>query len=341
MLSAIVQSAGHVTVETVPDPVLPDDRGAVVKVDAAAICGSDLHFYDGDLPFFPIAPGHEAVGTVVEAGAAVRRFSVGDRVLITSVAGCGDCLGCATGDPIRCVGGAKVFGSGELGGAQSELLAVPSADFNLLRVPEGVSDDDALLLTDNLATGWIGAKRAQFAPGADVLVLGLGAIGLSAAKAALFLGAGRVFAADPVAGRRERAATFGAIPVEGATPEAILATTGGRGVDAVIDAVALDASMDDAFASVKAGGVISVIGVHSMEPYPMPLLMGLFRSVTLNLTTAPIQQTWRELVPLVQHGRLDTSGIFTHAFPLAEANDAYAAVAARTAEVVKAKLVMP
>ena len=341
MRSAIVTATGEISVETVPDPTLPDARGAIVKIEVSAICGSDMHFYDGDLPFYPIAPGHEAVGTVVEVGPDVRHFSVGDRVMVTCVAGCGDCLGCATGDPVRCVGGAKVFGSGELGGAQSELLAVPSADFNLLRIPDGVSDDDALLLTDNLATGWIAAKRAQFAPGADVVVLGLGAIGLSAAKAALFLGAARVFGADPVAGRRDRAATFGVTPIEGATPEAVLEATGGRGADAVIDAVALDATMDDAFASVKAGGVISVIGVPNMEPYPMPLLMGLYRSVTLNLTTAPIQQTWRELVPLVQYERLDTSGIFTHTFPLEDAGEAYAAVAARTADVVKAKLVMP
>ena len=120
--------------------------------------------------------------------------------------------------------------------------------------------------------------------------------------------------------------------------EAVLAATGGRGADAVIDAVATDTTLDDAFACVRAGGTVSVVGVHDLEPYPLPILAGLFRSLTLRLTTAPVHQTWHELVPLVANGRLCTDGIFTHRFLLDEAPAAYAAVAARTADCLKVML---
>jgi threonine dehydrogenase-like Zn-dependent dehydrogenase len=201
-----------------------------------------------------------------------------------------------------------------------------------------MDDEAALLLTDNLPTGWAGAQRADVEPGGTVVVLGLGAVGLCAVRSALALGAGRVLAVDPVVGRRDRAADSGAEPVEGPTVEAVLEATGGRGADAVIDAVARDATLDDALASVRAGGTVSVIGVHDLAPYPLPALATLFRSVTLRMTTAPVHRTWRELVPLVQHGRLRTDGIFTHEFALDDAAAAYAAVAERSAECVKVLL---
>ncbi len=339
VLHVVIEGPRQVSVVTAPDPVLPGPDGAVVAVDATAICGSDLHFYDGDIPVGDGLPvGHEFLGTVVEVGPEVRRFAVGDRVLTASVAGCGRCAGCATGDPVLCADGPQVFGSGMLGGGQATQVAVPAADFQLLAIPEGIDDEAALLLTDNLCTGWAGAKRADTPPGGTVVVLGLGAVGLCAVRSALALGAGRVLAVDPVAGRRARAVDSGAIAVEGPTVEAVLAATDGRGADAVIDAVANDATLDDAMTCVRPGGTVSVIGVHDLEPYPLPVLLGLFRSVTLRLTTAPIHQTWPELVPLVQHGRLRTDGIFTHSFPLADAALAYQAVAARTAECVKVVL---
>lgn len=340
MRTVTVQGTGQITVEQVPDAGLPDAGGAVVAVEATAICGSDLHFYEGDLPFFPVAVGHEAIGRVVEVGADVRRFAVGDRVLVASVAGCGACVGCATGDPIACLGGAKIFGSGELGGAQSDLLAVPAADFQLLAVPDGVTDDAALLLTDNLGTGWAAVARADVGAGDTVVVLGLGAVGQCVVRCAVAVGA-RVLAHDPVPGRRAMAAAAGATTLEVATDEvvaAVLEATGGRGADAVVDAVGSDATMDTAFAAVRSSGTISVVGIHGLEPYPLPLLMGTFRSITLRMTTAPVHATWRDLVPMVVDGRLDTSGIFTHSYPLDDAATAYAAVAARTADCLKVKL---
>ncbi|MCW2787417.1 MAG: dehydrogenase [Marmoricola sp.] len=340
MRSVIVQGLAQISVETVDDPVLPGPDGAIVQVGSAAICGSDLHFYDGDLPFFPVAVGHEVIGTVVEAGPDVRRFRTGDRVLVASVAGCGDCVGCANGDPVTCVHGPKVFGSGELGGGQSELLAVPAADFQLLRIPEGIDDEAALLLTDNLGTGWAGAQRADIPPGGTVVVLGLGAVGQCAVRSALLQGAGQVLAFDPVAGRRAQAAASGAVDVDGPLAEFVLEATGGRGADSVIDAVAVNATLDDAFVSVRPGGTISVIGVHDLDPYPLPALMGVYRSITLRMTTAPVHRTWADLVPLVQHGRFDTTGIFTHTFGLEDAVAAYQAVAARDADCLKARFLV-
>ena len=338
MRTAVITGPGQVAIEDHADPVLTGPDGAVVRVDVSAICGSDLHFYDDDIPMFPVAAGHEVVGTVVEAGPDVTSVSLGDRVLVASVAGCGRCEGCAQRDPILCVHGGKVFGAGELGGGQAELLAVPAADFNLLAVPDGIGDEAALLLTDNLATGWAGAKRGEVSPGDTVLVIGLGAVGLCAVRSALALGAERVLVADPVEGRRARAVASGAIALGGPTAEAALEATGGRGVDTVIDAVAKDVTLDDSFAAVRAGGTVSVIGVHDLSPYPLPVLMGLFRSITLRMTTAPIHATWPDLVPLIQDGTLDTTGIFTHQFALEDAAAAYAAVAARTADCVKVTL---
>lgn len=339
MKSVLLDAPGRVRVDTVPDPALPGLDGAVIEVKAAAICGSDLHFYEGDYPpAEPVALGHEAIGTVVETGSDVRAFAPGDEVLVSSVTGCGSCVGCATRDPVTCISGPLIFGGGVLGGAQSELLAVPAADFQLLRLPADVSTEEALLLTDNLATGWAAAQRADFSAGETVVVLGLGAVGLCAVQSAIALGAGTVFGVDPVEGRRLRADRLGATSLEPPALQTVLDATGGRGAAAVIDAVGSDGSMTDALNIVRAGGTVSVVGVHNLDPFPFPATLSLIRSITLRMTLAPVQRTWPQLVPLLQSGRLDVSGIFTNTMALADASAAYAAVAARTADCVKVAL---
>jgi 2-desacetyl-2-hydroxyethyl bacteriochlorophyllide A dehydrogenase len=336
MYNVVITGPGAVEVREAPDPVPPGPDGAVVAVESSAICGSDLHFYDGDLPVGGgVAVGHEFIGTVVDVGPEVSSVRVGDRVLAASVTGCGRCDGCATGNPVTCVHGMAVFGSGVLGGGQATAVAVPAADFQLMRIPDGVDDEAALLLTDNLSTGWIGAKKADIPPGGTVVVIGLGAVGLCAVRAAFAQGAATVLAADPVAGRRALAVDSGATALDGPTVEAVLQHTNGRGADSVIDAVALDATLNDALSCVRADGTVSVLGVHDLNPYPLPILLGLVRNLTLRMTTAPIQQTWPDLLPLVTSGSLRTDGIFTHRFPLAKAADAYAAVAARSPECMK------
>lgn len=339
MRSVVIDAPGSIRVDTRPEPVLPGADGAVVAVTATAICGSDLHFYEGDYPIVdPVPLGHEAIGTVVEVGPEVASVRVGDRVMVSSVAGCGHCAGCATRDPIRCHSGPLIFGSGALGGAQSELLAVPGADFQLARIPDGLCDEEALLLTDNLATGWAAALRADIPVGGTVAVIGLGAVGLCAARSALFLGAATVLGVDPVPQRRERVVAMGITPAQPSATAAAMELTGGRGVDAVIDAVGSDVTMSDALTAVRAGGTVSVVGVHDLAPFPFPALPALVRSITLRMTTAPVQQTWPQLIPLLQSGRLSMDGIFTTELPLDAAADAYRAVAARSGDVVKVLL---
>lgn len=336
MRTVVIDRPGTVRVETRPDPALPGPDGVIVEVTATAICGSDLHFYEGEYPFGEaVALGHEAIGTVVEAGPQVRTVKVGDLVMVSAVAGCGSCPGCATRDPVLCASGPQIFGGGVLGGAQADLLAVPAADFWVLKIPDGITTEQALLLTDNLATGWSAAKRGDFPFGGTVAVLGLGAVGLCALRSAFAQGAAQVFAVDRVEGRVERAAKWGATPVKVPAAEAILAATGGRGVDTVIDAVATDASLTDALNAVRPGGTVSVVGVHDLQPFPFPALASLLRSITLRMTLAPVPRTWPELIPLLQSGRLDVDGIFTTTLPLDEADKGYAIAGSRSDKDVK------
>lgn len=336
MRAVVIDGAGSVRVNTQPDPALPGPDGVVVAVTATGICGSDLHFYEGEYPFTePVALGHEAVGTIVEAGPQVRTVGVGDLVMVSSVAGCGVCPGCETHDPVMCFSGPMIFGAGVLGGAQADLLAVPAADFQVLKIPEGITTEQALLLTDNLATGWAAAQRADISFGSAVAVIGLGAVGLCALRSAFIHGAATVFAVDRVKGRLQRAATWGATPIPSPAAETILAATRGRGADSVIDAVGTDASMSDALNAVRPGGTVSVVGVHDLQPFPLPALTCLLRSITLRMTMAPVQRTWPELIPLLQSGRLDVDGIFTTTLPLDEAAKGYATARARSGEELR------
>jgi threonine dehydrogenase-like Zn-dependent dehydrogenase len=230
MRTVVVDGPRSIRVDTRPDPTLSAPDGAIVEVTAAGICGSDLHFYEADFPLAePMTLGHEAVGTVVEAGPDVRTIKVGDQVMVSSVTGCGACPGCATRDPVMCYSGFQIFGGGVLAGAQADLLAVPAADFQLLKIPEAISTEQALLLTDNLATGWAAAQRADIPYGGTVAVIGLGAVGLCSLRSALFQGAATVFAVDRVDGRLDRAAQWGATPIKAPAVESILAATGRRG----------------------------------------------------------------------------------------------------------------
>ncbi len=336
MRAVVIDGPASIRVDTRPDPVLPGPDGVIVAVTAAGICGSDLHFYDGEYPFGgPVALGHEAVGTVLEAGPKVATVKVGDPVMVSSVAGCGSCPGCATRDPVMCHSGPQIFGTGGLDGAQADLLAVPAADFQVLKIPEAITTEQALLLTDNLATGWAAARRADISFGSTVAVIGLGAVGLCAVRSAQAQGAATVFGADRVQGRLRRAAGWGVTPINSPAAESVRAATGGRGADSVIDAVGTDASMTDALNAVRPGGTVSVVGVHDLQPFPLPAVTCLLRSITLRMTTAPVQRTWPELIPLLQSGRLDVDGIFTTTLSLDDAAKGYAAAGSRSGDDVK------
>ena len=205
--------------ETMDDPAIQDARDVIVKVDRCAICGSDLHIYHGegfseDLGF---CVGHESVGEVVEVGRAVRRLKEGDKVMLSAAVGCGACASCLAGNVIHCENNAAgCYGlSSRLQGSQAEAVRVPAGEANARVIPEGISLDQALMMTDALATSWFGCRNADIASGRTVAIVGLGPIGLMGIENAWVMGAARVFAIEtplPQAKPEIRAAVAGLVP---------------------------------------------------------------------------------------------------------------------------------
>jgi 2-desacetyl-2-hydroxyethyl bacteriochlorophyllide A dehydrogenase len=344
MRAVVLQGKEHVTVEDVPDARVPGDDGLLLRVEHAAICGSDLHPYHGGPLMTPgVRLGHEFVGIVEETGDDVRTVRPGDRVLVSGVIGCGHCTACRALDPVVCLnGGTKVFGTQlDLPGGQAEAVAVPAADASVLAVPEGITAEQAVLLTDILPTGYLGALRADIDPGDTVVVIGLGPVGVFALQCAQLFGPSRILAVDVVPDRLARAASLGAEPVDasdGATIERVLEATSGRGAPAVIEAVGSDQTMNDALFCAAPGGTVSVIGVNLSFAWPFPVPVALMKRLTLRVTLASIPSTWQALVPLVACGRLHPEDVFTHRMALSDAPEAYRIFDARDDGVLKVLL---
>jgi len=344
MRAVVLNGPGDVSVEDVDDPVLTGPDGVILRVEQTAICGSDLHPYHGDGSRPGMRLGHEFIGTVMETGADVRTVRTGDRVLTSGVIGCGRCRQCLTGWPMRCEAhGSLVFGTamGDLHGGQSEAVAVPAADAFVTPIPESVSDEQAVLLTDILPTGFIGARRADIAPGSTVVVIGLGPVGICALRAAQLYSPARIIAVDPVAHRRDHAERIGADaidPSDGGALAHIMEVTGGHGADAVIEAVGRDETINDAIMAVKAGGTVSVVGVSSNLAHPFPMVIAMVKGITFRICVADIPSTWDNLIPLVANGKLAPADVFTHRMGLSEAAEAYRMFDAKDDGVVKVLL---
>lgn len=328
MRGLVFHGPGDVRCERVPDPRPGDARGAVVRVASTAICGSDLHLYHGtlsvDRPGFVI--GHEFVGEVVETGSSVSRFRAGDRVLVSGVIGCGACAPCARGAVTLCEKRrTRVFGTGStLPGGQAEAVAVPDADTSMLPIPDGVSDEQAVLLTDILPTGWYGARQAEIRPGQTVAIVGLGPVGMLALESAWLFGPARVVAIDKVPERLARARDLGALTVDADDAERVLRdVTGGVGPDCVIEAVGADATIQTALRLVRPGGVVSVIGVNVNPAFAFPMGLAFMKDLTFRIGICPVPETWPVLVPLVRAGRLRPERVFTHRLPLSDGAKAY------------------
>jgi alcohol dehydrogenase len=343
MRAVVLRGERDIAVENVPDPTLPGPDGLLLRVDHTAICGSDLHLYHGPMTVPGAHLGHEFVGTVEEVGASVRTVRAGDRVLVSGVIGCGVCAACRAGDVVVCQNaGTKVFGTSlELPGGQAEAVAVPAADASVLAIPEGISDEQAVLLTDILPTGYLGALRADITPGDVVVVIGLGPVGVFALQCAQLHGPSRILAVDMVPERLARAAELGAEPIDasdGDTVAKVYEATGGRGAQAVIEAVGADQSITDAILCAAPGGTISVIGVNLNLGYPFPMPVALFKRLTFRVTLASIPTTWSALIPLIASGKLHPEDVFTHRMALSEAAEAYRIFDAREDGVLKVLL---
>lgn len=259
MKAVVYRGAGDIRLENVPEPKIEKPNDAIVRLTASAICGTDLHFVRGTIP--GMAPGtilgHEGVGVVEETGSAVRNFKPGDRVVVPSTIGCGNCSYCRAGYYSQCdnanpngpSAGTAFYGgpasTGPFNGMQAEFVRVPFANINLVKLPDDVLDDEAILLSDIFPTGYMAADLAEIHPGSTVAVFGCGPVGQFAIASARLLNAGRIFAIDVIPSRLDMARDQGAeiINFEEEDPvEAIKGFTAGIGVDRVLDCVGVDAN---------------------------------------------------------------------------------------------------
>lgn len=331
MKAVVYRGEQDVRVEDVPEPDLVADDDAIVRVRKAAICGSDLHFYNGRVPgvFEGTVVGHEYVGTVVRVGPAVTSFAEGDEVVGSFQIACGTCGPCVLGRYNLCddlgVLGYGIF-VGDLAGSQAEYVRIPHADLNLHAIPSGLDAEQALFAGDILTTGFYAAGIAPVAEGDDVVVVGAGPVGTFAAMAARAMGAKRVVAIDMVTSRLDLAERLGALTVNSAerSPSVAVEDTLGGMADVVIETVGMPPALLTAIDCVRAGGVVSVIGVHTEFELGLPLANLFTRNVTLRFGgSCNVQGWWDRALDAVRDGVADPTAIVTHRMPLEEAAEGY------------------
>ncbi|HEU4405992.1 MAG TPA: zinc-dependent alcohol dehydrogenase [Polyangiaceae bacterium] len=358
-------------VETVPDPVIVNPRDAILRVIMSTTCGSDLHFIDGYIPTIREGDviGHEFIGEVVEVGRDVKKVKKGDRVVVPSFICCGNCWYCKHDlyslcdntnphaemqAPLLGFPTAGIYGYtqafGGYAGSHAQYIRVPHADVDCFKVPDGVTDERVVFLSDAGPTGYMGADFCDIKPGQTVAVWGCGGVGLMAQKSAFLLGASRVIAIDRFPERLEMARSHvGAETLDYTrvdVAEALKEMTGGRGPDACIDAVGMEAhgtgidyaydrakqalhlhtdrgqALRQAIYSCRKGGVVSILGVYGvMDKFPVGIMMN------KGLTVRTAQQHGQKYVPrLLEHvarGELDPSFLVTHRMSLEEAPRGY------------------
>lgn len=371
------QGRRSIEVTTVPDPQIVDPTDTVIEVTTTGLCGSDLHLYEVLGPFLDAGDvlGHEPMGVVAEVGPEVRDLKAGDRVVVPFNLSCGTCFMCERGLHSQCETtqvheygtGASLFGYtklyGQVPGGQAEYLRVPFADTLPIRVPEGPPDERFVYLSDVLPTAWQAVVYADVPPGGSVAVLGLGPIGDMCTRVAAHRGAGRVIGIDLVPDRLARAAGHGVQVFDLARygdhlVDAVRDVTGGRGPDAVIDAVGMEAHgshgvkaaqtaaglLPDALGAalmqkagvdrlgalklaielVRRGGTISLSGVYGGAADPLPLLTMFDKQIQLRMGQANVRRWVDDLLPLVTDGDpLGVEGFATHHLPLDDAPKAY------------------
>lgn len=375
MKAVVFHDIGDIRLDDVPEPKIMDPTDAIVRITTSAICGTDLHMIRGTMQGMQPGTilGHEAVGVVEEAGDGVRNLQKGDRVIIPSTIGCGYCAYCRTGYFSQCdhanpngpLAGTAFFGgpksTGPFHGLQAEYARVPYANVGLVRVPEEVSDDKAILLSDIFPTAHFGTELAEIRKGNTVAVFGCGPVGQFAIISALLRGAGRVIAIDSIPSRLDMARNHGAECInfdEDDPVEAIRDLTGGIGVDRAVDAVGIDAeaparestkmsqgraretgtdprglnwtpgskptqALEWAIETVAKAGTVGVIGVYPETERVFPVGKAMNKNLTVKMGNCNHRSYIPELVGLVRSGVIDPEEVLTQEEPLQSAIDAY------------------
>jgi threonine dehydrogenase-like Zn-dependent dehydrogenase len=377
---------GKVQVKNVPDPKILNPHDAIVRITSTAICGSDLHLYDGLIPTMEKGDilGHEFMGEIVEVGPETRNVKVGDRVVVPFPISCGACWSCQHGLFSLCENSnpnawiaetmlghspAGIYGyshmMGGYAGGQAEYARVPYADVDTIKVPESLTDEQVLFLSDIFPTGYMAAEQCDIQPRDVVAVWGCGPVGLFAIKSAFLLGAARVIAIDRFEPRLRMAREQGAETLnyeEVNILEALKELTGGRGPDACIDAVGMEAhgasalkvydyakqatkmetdrpiALREAILACRNGGTVSVAGVYGgfIDKFPIGAVMN--RSLTIKSGQTHVQRYLRPLLERVEKGEIDPSFVVTHRLPLADAPKAYKMFRDKQDECVKVVL---
>jgi alcohol dehydrogenase len=328
MRAVVYHGPGNKDWEEVPDPKFIDDADAIVRVDATTICGTDLHILKGDVPAVTDGRilGHEAVGTVEETAPGVRTVKAGDRVLVSCISACGRCRYCREGSYGQCLGGGGWILGHKIDGTQAEYVRVPFADTSTHRVPDGVSDEEVLMLADILPTGYeVGVLNGGIRPGDTVVVVGAGPIGLAAMLGAQLYSPSRIIAVDLADQRLEAAARFGAdLGVNSGRDDAVaqvMDVTAGLGADVAIEAVGIPATFELCTRVIRPGGHVANVGVHG-APVTLHLEDLWIRNVTITTGLVDTYSTPR-LLELVSQGRIDAKPLVTHRFDLDDVMDAY------------------
>ncbi len=328
MRAVVYHGPGRKAWEEVPKPEVTADTDAVVRVDSVTICGTDLHILKGDVPAVTDGRilGHEAVGTVDAVGSGVKTVKVGDKVLVSCISACGTCRFCREGHSGQCLGGGGWILGHKIDGTQAEYVRVPFADTSTYPVPDGVADEEILMLADILPTGYeVGVLNGGVRPGDVVAVVGSGPIGLSAIMGARLYSPSHIVAIDLADARLEAAKQFGAdVTVNNASedPLAVIRTlTGGLGADVAIEAVGHPATFELAVALSRPGGRIANIGVHG-EPATLHLEEQWIRNITVTTGLVDAYSTATLLRLLASH-HIDAGRFITHHFALDEFDAAY------------------
>jgi alcohol dehydrogenase len=327
MRAVVYHGPGLKAWEEVRDPVITDDADVIVRVDATTICGSDLHILKGDVP--AVLPGrvlgHEAVGTVEQVGSSVRTLGEGDRVLVSCISACGGCRFCRERRYGQCRAGGWILGR-TYDGTQAEYARVPFADNSTYQIPEGVSDEEALMLADILPTGYeVGVLNGRISPGDVVAVVGSGPVGLSAIMGARLFSPSHIVAIDLADRRLEAAKQFGAdVTVNSGHEDPVKiigALTEGLGADVTIEAVGLPDTFELAVKLVRPGGRVANIGVHGKAAV-LHLEEQWTRDITITTGLADTFST-PTLLRLVASGQMAAGQFVTHRFGFDEFAQAY------------------